>query len=26
VLVTHDDAIARRCGRVLKLHGGVLVS
>ncbi|MBV6474933.1 MAG: Lipoprotein-releasing system ATP-binding protein LolD [Rhodocyclaceae bacterium] len=26
VLVTHDEAIARRCGRVLKLDGGRLVS
>jgi putative ABC transport system ATP-binding protein len=26
VLVTHDEAIARRCGRVLKLSGGRLVS
>ena len=26
VLVTHDEAIARRCGRLLKLHGGELVS
>ncbi len=26
VLVTHDEAIARRCGRVLKLSGGKLVS
>jgi putative ABC transport system ATP-binding protein len=26
VLVTHDEAIARRCGRVLKLGGGRLVS
>jgi putative ABC transport system ATP-binding protein len=25
VLVTHDEAIARRCGRVLKLAGGRLV-
>ncbi|MBZ0132274.1 MAG: ATP-binding cassette domain-containing protein [Rhodocyclaceae bacterium] len=25
VLVTHDEAIARRCGRVLKLDGGRLV-
>ena len=25
VLVTHDEAIARRCGRVLKLSGGKLV-
>ncbi len=25
VLVTHDEAIARRCGRVLKLDGGCLV-
>ena len=26
VLVTHDEAIARRCGRVLKLGGGRLVN
>ena len=26
VLVTHDEAIARRCGRVLKLGGGRLLS
>ena len=26
VLVTHDEAIARRCGRVLKLAGGRLVN
>jgi len=26
VLVTHDEAIARRCGRVLKLKSGELVS
>jgi putative ABC transport system ATP-binding protein len=26
VLVTHDEAIARRCSRVLKLDGGRLVS
>jgi putative ABC transport system ATP-binding protein len=26
VLVTHDEAIARRCGRVLKLGGGRLIS
>ncbi len=25
VLVTHDEAIARRCGRVLRMHGGRLV-
>lgn len=25
VLVTHDEAIARRCGRVLRMHGGKLV-
>lgn len=26
VLVTHDEAIARRCGRVLRMQGGKLVS
>ncbi len=26
VLVTHDEALARRCGRLLKLAGGELVS
>ena len=26
VLVTHDEAIARRCGRVLKLQGGAMLS
>jgi putative ABC transport system ATP-binding protein len=26
VLVTHDEAIARRCGRVIKLSGGRLVN
>ena len=26
VLVTHDAAIARRCGRVLKLQGGAMLS
>ncbi|MFZ5509325.1 MAG: ABC transporter ATP-binding protein [Pseudomonadota bacterium] len=25
ILVTHDEAIARRCGRILKLRGGELV-
>lgn len=26
ILVTHDEAIARRCGRVLRMQGGKLVS
>lgn len=25
LLVTHDESIARRCGRILRLHGGQLV-
>ena len=24
LLVTHDESIARRCGRILRLHGGQL--
>ena len=26
VLVTHDEALARRCGRMIRLAGGYLVS